>query len=190
MKNTSNLKTLMASMIFVAGTGLAGYAVAGDNPMVGGAEMHPDKTVVENASNAANLTTLVAAVKAAGLAETLSGKGPFTVFAPTNAAFEKLPEGTVEELLKPENKEKLQSILTYHVVPANASSMAAMKMVEDDGGMHPAPTVQGGQLKLTTKGGKLMVEDSQGNVATVIQADVVQSNGVVHVIDTVLMPGM
>ncbi|MEH6356935.1 MAG: fasciclin domain-containing protein [Marinobacter sp.] len=190
MKNISNLKTLMASMIFVAGTGLAGYAAAGDNPMVGGAEMYPDKTAVENASNAKNLTTLVAAVKAAGLAETLSGEGPFTVFAPTNAAFEKLPAGTVEELLKPANKEKLQSILTYHVVPAKASSMAAIKMVEDDGGMHPAPTVQGGPLMLTTKDGKLMIEDSQGNVATVIQADVMQSNGVVHVIDTVLIPGM
>lgn len=180
----------MASAVFVAGTSLGGYAVAGDNPMVGGAEMYPRKTVVENASNAENLTTLVAAVKAAGLAETLSGKGPFTVFAPTNAAFEKLPEGTVEELLKPKNKEKLKSILTYHVVPAKATPMAAMKMVEDDGGGHPAPTVQGGQLKLSTKGGKLMIEDSQGNMATVIQADVMQSNGVVHVIDTVLMPGM
>lgn len=180
----------MASAVFVSGTSLGGYAVAGDNPMVGGAEMYPRKTVVENASNAENLTTLVAAVKAAGLAETLSGKGPFTVFAPTNAAFEKLPEGTVEELLKPKNKEKLKSILTYHVVPAKATPMAAMKMVEDDGGVHPAPTVQGGQLKLSTKGGKLMIEDSQGNMATVIQADVMQSNGVVHVIDTVLMPGM
>nr|WP_304101089.1 fasciclin domain-containing protein [Marinobacter antarcticus] len=158
--------------------------------MVGGAEMFPDKTVVENASQAKNLTTLVAAVKAAGLAETLSGKGPFTVFAPTNAAFEKLPAGTVESLLKPENKAKLQAILTYHVVPAKATSMAAMKMVEDDGGMHAAPTVQGGELMLSTKDGKLMVEDGQGNVATVIQADVMQSNGVVHVIDTVLMPGM
>lgn len=190
MRNTGNLKSLIASLAFVAGAGLAGFAVAGDNPMVGGAEMYPDKTVVENASNAENLTTLVAAVKAAGLAETLSGKGPFTVFAPTNAAFEKLPEGTVEELLKPENKEKLQAILTYHVVPAKATSMAAMKMVEDDGGMHPAPTVQGGKITLSVKDGKLMIEDGQGNMATVIQADVMQSNGVVHVIDTVLMPGM
>lgn len=190
MKNLGNLKTLMASLIFVAGTGLSGYAVSGDNPMVGGAEMYPSKTIVENASTAKNLTTLVAAVKAAGLVETLSGKGPFTVFAPTNAAFEKLPEGTVEELLKSENKEKLQAILTYHVVPAKATSMAAMKMVKDDGGMHVAPTVQGGELMLSTKNGKLMVEDGQGNTATVIQADVMQSNGVVHVIDTVLMPGM
>lgn len=190
MKKTGNLKTLIASAVFVASAGISAVAVSGGNPMVGGAGMYPDKTIVANASQAENLTTLVAAVKAAGLAETLSGKGPFTVFAPTNAAFEKLPEGTVEELLKPKNKQKLQSILTYHVVPAKATSMAAMKMVEDDGGMHPAPTVQGGELKLSTKDGKLMIEDSQGNMATVIQADVMQSNGVVHVIDTVLMPGM
>jgi len=190
MKKTGNLKTLIASAVFVASAGISAVAVSGGNPMVGGAEMYPDKTIVANASQAENLTTLVAAVKAAGLAETLSGKGPFTVFAPTNAAFEKLPEGTVEALLKPKNKQKLQSILTYHVVPAKATSMAAMKMVEDDGGMHPAPTVQGGELKLSTKDGKLMIEDSQGNMATVIQADVMQSNGVVHVIDTVLMPGM
>lgn len=196
MKKSGIFKAFMASALFVSVSGLTACAnmneqsMASHNPMVGGAEMYPSKTVVENASQAENLTTLVAAVKAAGLAETLSGKGPFTVFAPTNAAFEKLPAGTVESLLKPENKDKLRAILTYHVVPAKATSMAAMKMVEDDGGMHPAPTVEGDKLILSTKNGHLMVEDTQGNMAKVIQADVMQSNGVVHVIDTVLIPNL
>lgn len=144
--------------------------------------------IVESASKADSLSTLVAAIKAADLVETLSGSGPFTVFAPTNAAFEKLPEGTVETLLKPENKEKLKSILTYHVVAAKATSSAAMKMVKDDGGAHPATTVQGGEITLSLEGKSLMVEDANGNTAKVTKADMMQSNGVVHVIDTVLMP--
>ena len=157
---------------------------------VGGARMYADKTIVENASNAGNLTTLVAAVKAAGLVETLSSEGPFTVFAPTNAAFDKLPEGTVETLLKPENKARLQSILTYHVVPARATAKAVMKMVEDSAyGEHDVTTVQGGTLTLLLDGDKVVVEDERGNLATVTIADVLQSNGVVHVIDTVLLPG-
>ena len=158
-------------------------------PMVGGAPMDPQKTIVENASEASNLTTLVAAVKEAGLVETLSGEGPFTVFAPTNEAFEKLPEGTVEELLKPENKQRLTDILTYHVVPAEATSEAAMQMIQDDGGEHPAKTVEGGEITLSMDGDTIVVTDAQGNKANVVQADVMQSNGVVHVIDTVLMPG-
>ena len=190
MNNNHKIKIFAAAATFAIGAMFAANAWAADNPMVGGAEMSPDKTIVENASQADNLTTLVAAVKAAGLAETLSGEGPFTVFAPTNAAFEKLPEGTVDELLKPENKDKLKAILTYHVVPAKATSAAAMKMIEDDGGEHPAPTVQGEQLTLMMKGDNIVVEDAQGNTATVTQADVMQSNGVVHVIDTVLMPSM
>lgn len=190
MNNNSKIKTFATAATFAIGTMFAAGAFAADNPMVGGAEMAPNKTIVENASQADNLTTLVAAVKAAGLAETLSGKGPFTVFAPTNAAFEKLPEGTVDELLKPENKDKLKAILTYHVVPAKATSKAAMKMIEDDGGKHAAPTVQGDELTLMMDGDNLVVEDTQGNTATVTQADVMQSNGVVHVIDTVLMPSM
>ncbi len=155
---------------------------------VGGAPMYPDKTIAENAPNASNLTTLVAAVKAAGLVETLGGEGPFTVFAPDNAAFEKLPAGTVDELVKPENKEKLTQILTYHVVPAAATSADAMKMIQDDGGKHAVKTVEGEELTLAMDGDKLTITDAKGNVATVTQADVMQKNGVVHVIDTVLMP--
>ena len=155
---------------------------------VGGAPMYADKTIAENAPNASNLTTLVAAVKAAGLVDTLNGAGPFTVFAPTNAAFEKLPAGTVETLVKPENKAQLTKILTYHVVPAKATSEAAMKMIKDDGGKHMVKTVEGEELTLAMKGDKLTVTDAKGNVATVTQADVMQKNGVVHVIDTVLMP--
>lgn len=188
MKIRTTLKTFAVATTFAAGTLCATAVMAQDNPMVGGAEMSPEKTIVQNASKADNLTTLVAAVKAAGLAETLSGEGPFTVFAPTNAAFEALPEGTVETLLKPENKDKLKAILTYHVVPAKATSEAAMQMIEDDGGAHPATTVQGDEITLMTEGGNIVVEDAQGNTATVTQADVMQSNGVVHVIDAVLMP--
>jgi len=167
----------------------SGFAYAKD-VMVGGAAMSDGKTIAENAPNAKNLTTLVAAVKAAGLVETLNGPGPFTVFAPTNAAFEKLPKGTVEMLLKPENKEKLKEILLYHVVPAKATSTAAMKMIKDDGGAHMAKTAEGESLTLKTSGGKLTVTDASGGTATVTQADVLQKNGVVHVIDRVLMPKM
>jgi uncharacterized surface protein with fasciclin (FAS1) repeats len=189
------IKTLIrsaaiASLVAAGTVGFSAGSFAQDMPMVGGAEMSPEKTIVENASAASNLTTLVAAVKAAGLAETLSGEGPFTVFAPTNEAFEKLPDGTVDDLLKPENKEKLAKILTYHVVPAKASSEAAMKMIEDDGGKHPAPTVAGENITLGMDGDNIVVMDAAGNTATVTQADVMQSNGVVHVIDTVLMPSM
>ena len=162
--------------------------MASDMPMVGGAPMDPAMTIPENASQASNLTTLVAAVEAAGLVETLSGEGPFTVFAPTNEAFEALPEGTVETLLKPENKDQLTKILTYHVVPAEATSAAAMQMIEDDGGEHNVTTVSGDTLTLKMNGDDLVVFDESGNAATVTQADVMQSNGVVHVIDKVLMP--
>ena len=167
---------------------MATDAMASDMPMVGGAPMDPAKTIVENASQAKNLTTLVAAVKAAGLVETLSGPGPFTVFAPTNAAFEKLPAGTVETLLKPENKDMLVKILTYHVVPAKATAEVAMQMIKDDGGVHDAKTVEGAPIALRMNGKKLVVIDQKGGGAVVEQADVLQSNGVVHVIDSVLMP--
>ncbi|MBC7139760.1 MAG: fasciclin domain-containing protein [Defluviimonas sp.] len=160
------------------------------NPMVGGAAMHEDKTIVENAMNSADHTMLVAAVKAADLVETLQGEGPFTVFAPTNAAFEKLPTGTVETLLKPENKDQLTRILTCHVVAANASAEAIKGMVQADGGKHTVSTVGGCDFTVSTMGGKVMIEDGMGNVATVTIADVKQSNGVIHVIDTVLMPAM
>ena len=156
--------------------------------MVGGAAMYPSKNIIENAMNSKDHTTLVAAVKAAGLVETLSGPGPFTVFAPTNAAFEKLPKGTVESLLKPENKDKLVKILTYHVVKANAMSEAVNKMIKDDGGKHTIKTVSGGTLVAMKKGDKIVLHDENEGVATVTIADVKQSNGVIHVIDHVLLP--
>ena len=176
-----------AAALLAAGIAFASPAALAQ-VKVGGAPMYASKTIAENAPNAPNLTTLVAAVKAAGLVDTLAGPGPFTVFAPTNAAFEKLPAGTVETLVKPENKEKLTKILTYHVVPAKATSEAAMKMIKDDGGKHNVTTVSGDTLTLQMQGDKLVVIDEMGNGATVTQADVMQSNGVVHVIDTVLMP--
>ena len=161
-----------------------------ENPMVGGAAMYENKNIVENAVNSADHTTLVAAVKAAGLVETLSGAGPFTVFAPTNEAFAKLPAGTVENLLKPENKEMLTKILTCHVVAADASAEMIKGMIQNDGGKHVVKTVGGCEFTAMSKGGKVMIEDGQGNVATVTIADVKQSNGVIHVIDTVLLPKM
>ena len=160
------------------------------NPEVGGAPMYETKNIVENAVNSKDHTTLVAAVQAAGLVETLSGAGPFTVFAPTNAAFEKLPAGTVETLLKPENKDQLTKILTCHVVAANALSGAIEKMVADDKGMHPVKTVGGCEFTAMMDGDKIQIKDGQNNVATVTIADVKQSNGVIHVIDTVLLPAM
>ena len=156
--------------------------------MVGGAAMSPSKNIIENAMNSKDHTTLVAAVKAAGLVETLSGPGPFTVFAPTNEAFAMLPKGTVETLLKPENKDKLAKILTYHVVKANAMSDAVGKMIKDDGGKHTIKTVSGDTLVASMKGDKIVLTDEKGGMATVTIADVKQSNGVIHVIDHVLMP--
>ncbi len=160
------------------------------NPMVGGAPMLETKNIVENAVNSKDHTTLVAAVKAAGLAETLSGKGPFTVFAPTNAAFAKLPAGTVDTLLKPENKDKLAKILTCHVVGANALSPAIAGMIKDDKGAHPVKTLGGCMLTAKMMGDKITLTDENGSVATVTIADVKQSNGVIHVIDTVMLPKM
>ena len=163
-------------------------AAAPANPMVGGAPMYANKNIVDNAVNSKDHTTLVAAVKAAGLVETLQGPGPFTVFAPTNAAFAKLPPGTVEMLVKPENKAKLTKILTCHVVAANALSPAIAKMIADDKGTHPVKTVGGCVLQAKMMGDKITLTDENGNVATVTIADVKQSNGVIHVIDTVLLP--
>ena len=176
----------MAAAILALGT-TAAFAA---NPEVGGAPMYETKNIVENAVNSKDHTTLVAAVQAAGLVETLSGAGPFTVFAPTNAAFEKLPAGTVETLLKPENKDQLTKILTCHVVAAKAMSADVMKMVKDDGGAHKAKTVGGCELTLKADGDKVTVTDENGNVANVTIADVEQSNGVIHVIDKVLLPKM
>ena len=165
-------------------------ALSAANPMVGGAAMYSTKTIVDNAVNSKDHTTLVAAVKAAGLVETLQGAGPFTVFAPTNEAFAALPAGTVDGLLKPEAKDTLTKILACHVVPAKAMSDAVVKMVKDDGGAHKAKTVGGCELTLKLDGDKVTVTDEAGGVATVTIADVEQSNGVIHVIDKVLLPKM
>ena len=181
------MKSLKLTTALLALT--TGMAFA-ENPMVGGAAMYEDKNIVENAVNSKDHTTLVAAVQAAGLVETLSGEGPFTVFAPTNDAFAKLPAGTVETLLKPENKDQLTKILTCHVVAADAMSDAIMKMVDDDKGAHPVKTVGGCEFTAMYKDGMVMIKDGQGNVANVTIADVKQSNGVIHVIDTVLLPAM
>lgn len=159
-----------------------------DNPSVGGAAMYKTKNIVENAVNSKDHTTLVAAVKAAGLVDTLMSAGPFTVFAPTNAAFDKLPAGTVETLVKPENKEMLTRILTYHVVAGNADSRSIMKAIKAGGGKAEFKTVSGGTLTAMMKGKKLVLTDEKGGKAWVTIADVRQSNGVIHVIDTVVMP--
>jgi uncharacterized surface protein with fasciclin (FAS1) repeats len=156
---------------------------------VGGAPMYPSKNIVQNAVNSKDHTTLVAAVKAAGLVPTLESPGPFTVFAPTNDAFAKLPAGTVETLLKPENKAQLTKILTCHVVAANAMSSAISKMIKDEGGMHQVKTVGGCVFTAKLNGNKIVLIDGKGNQATVTLANVKQSNGVIHVIDTVLLPG-
>ncbi|MDZ7926535.1 MAG: fasciclin domain-containing protein [Agrobacterium sp.] len=161
-----------------------------ENPKVGGAAMYENKNIIENAVNSKDHTTLVAAVKAAGLVETLQGKGPFTVFAPTNEAFAKLPKGTVETLLKPENKAQLTKILTCHVVAADAMSSAIEKMIKDDKGTHDVKTVGGCVLKAKESMGKITLTDEAGGVAHVTIADVKQSNGVIHVIDKVLLPKM
>jgi len=161
----------------------------GDVPMVGGAAMYPAKNIVENAVNSADHTTLVAAVKAAGLVEALSGPGPFTVFAPTNAAFAKLPAGTVETLVKPENKATLTSILTYHVVPGKVAAGELIDMITKGGGKAELKTLGGGTLTARVVGGKVVLTDAAGGTATVTQADVFQSNGVIHVTDSVSLPG-
>ena len=156
---------------------------------VGGAPMYPSKNIVQNAVNSKDHTTLVAAVKAAGLVDTLEGAGPFTVFAPTNAAFAKLPAGTVDTLLKPENKATLTKVLTYHVVPGRMTAVSLMKAIKDGEGEARLKTVAGDMISVKQAGpGKLTITDAKGDVANVTIADVLQSNGVIHVIDTVLLP--
>lgn len=180
--------TLTALSLAMASTAAFAAGHAAENPMVGGAEMFPTMNIIENAVNSADHTTLVAAVQAAGLVETLQGEGPFTVFAPTNDAFAALPAGTVESLLLPENKALLTQILTCHVVGASAMSDAIQGMIADDNGRHPVETLGGCTLQATYMGDSIMLEDENGTVATVTIADVVQSNGVIHVIDAVLTP--
>jgi len=155
---------------------------------VGGAPMYPSKNIIENAVNSKDHTTLVAAVKAAGLVETLQGKGPFTVFAPTNTAFDKLPAGTVESLVKPENKSTLTTVLTYHVVPGKLDSKELMKWIKKGKGSTELTTVEGGKLWILQNADGLWVKDEKGATAKITIKDVYQSNGVIHVIDTVLMP--
>jgi uncharacterized surface protein with fasciclin (FAS1) repeats len=156
---------------------------------VGGAPMYPSKNIIQNAVNSKDHTTLVAAVKAAGLVDTLQGPGPFTVFAPTNGAFGKLPAGTVETLVKPENKATLTKILTYHVVPGRMTAVNLMKAVKDGGGSAKLKTVEGEELIVKQDSpGKLWITDAKGNTSMVTIADVLQSNGVIHVIDAVLLP--
>ena len=168
---------------------LTSVAAFAGNPMVGGAPMFPTKDIVDNAVNSRDHTTLVAAVKAAGLVDTLKGPGPFTVFAPTNAAFAKLPAGTVDNLLKSENKEMLTKVLTYHVVAGKWSAADLKRKIKEGNGNAELTTVSGGKLWVTLHEGKhLMIRDEKGNAAYITIADVFQSNGVIHVIDTVVMP--
>jgi len=184
-------KTRLASLTGIVGAALlatGAVAAVQKYPMVGGAAMYPTKTIVENAVNSKDHTTLVAAVKAAGLVETLSGPGPFTVFAPTNAAFAKLPAGTVDTLVKPENKATLTNILTYHVVAGTMTSKDLAKAIKAGGGKATLTTVQGEPLTATMMGNRIMLTDAKGGMSHVSTKDVMQSNGVVHVIDTVLMP--
>ena|SRR5208337_941265 len=181
-------KTVLAALTAIALSLSASSVLAQMDPMVGGAAMYPTKNIVENAVNSQDHTTLVAAVKAAGLVDTLEGPGPFTVFAPTNTAFDKLPAGTVDTLLKPENKAALAKVLTYHVVAGKVSSKELVKMIKKGGGKAVLKTVEGGTLTATLQGGKVMLTDEKGGTATVTIADVNQSNGVIHVVDSVLLP--
>jgi uncharacterized surface protein with fasciclin (FAS1) repeats len=175
------------ALTFTALTFAAATASA-QNPMVGGAPMYVAKDIVDNAANSADHTTLVAAVKAAGLVDTLKSKGPFTVFAPTNAAFDKLPSGTVETLLKPENKAMLVKVLTYHVVAGNYDSTAIAKAIRKGKGTASFKTVSGDTLTARMDGNNLVLTDEKGGTSMVTIADVNQKNGVIHVVDTVLLP--
>jgi uncharacterized surface protein with fasciclin (FAS1) repeats len=194
------MKTTLKIATVLLATGLALHATAQDHMgtmdkkektvMVGGAEMYPSKNIIENAVNSKDHTTLVAAVKAAGLVPTLESKGPFTVFAPTNKAFAALPSGTVDNLLKPENKDKLTKVLTYHVLPGKFDSKAVMAAIKAGDGKVSMKTVEGDMLTFKMNGKNLEVWDENGGHATVTTADVYQSNGVIHVVDSVLLPKM
>ncbi len=182
------MKLYIRTTIAALALATAGGAIAQQNPMVGGAAMYPTKNIVENAVNSKDHTTLVAAVKAAGLVETLSGPGPFTVFAPTNAAFAKLPAGTVDTLVKPESKATLTSILTYHVVPGTITAADIAAKAKANGGTATYTTVQGGMLSFKKAGSGWAIMDGKGDMGKITIANVRQSNGVIHVIDTVMMP--
>jgi uncharacterized surface protein with fasciclin (FAS1) repeats len=188
MKGSFLMKKYYALMLALV-LGFAGAAAhAQKDPMVGGAAMYPTKNIVENAMNSKDHTTLVAAVKAAGLVQTLEGPGPFTVFAPTNEAFDKLPAGTVDTLLKPENKDQLVKILTYHVVAGKVTAKDLMKQIKAGSGKAELKTVEGGTITASMSDGKIMLTDEKGGTATVTIPNIYQSNGVIHVIGGVLMP--
>jgi uncharacterized surface protein with fasciclin (FAS1) repeats len=178
---------LAATALSLGGCMTAAPAQTSALSYVGGAAMYPSKTIVENAVNSPDHTTLVAAVKAAGLVDTLSGAGPFTVFAPTNTAFAKLPAGTVDTLLLPQNLTTLQSVLTYHVVPGRVTAADLMALIAAGGGQAQLTTVQGATLTARMMGDRIMLVDGKGGMSHVTQGDVLQSNGVIHVIDNVLM---
>lgn len=195
MKTNSSMRILAISISLAVASAAVPMAMAGQmdssmqkTVMVGGAAMSPAKNIVENASNSKDHTTLVAAVKAAGLVETLQSAGPFTVFAPTNEAFAALPAGTVDDLLKPENKATLAKILTYHVVSGKYTAADLAKLAKADGGKAMLKTVEGESITVADRGGKWTVTDAKGNVANITIADVAQSNGEIFVIDKVLMP--
>ena len=179
---------MVAAAALMIGSSAAFAQMMKDAPMVGGAAMYPSKTIVANAMNSADHTTLVAAVKAAGLVETLNGKGPFTVFAPTNDAFAQLPAGTVDMLLQPQNKAMLTRILTYHVVAGKWDAKALARLIRKGNGQARLKTVSGGTLTAMMNGNNIVVRDEKGGTATVTIADVYQSNGVIHVVNAVLMP--
>ena len=180
--NRSNVMAILGAAALMSGSAFA------RNPMVGGQEMFPTKNIIQNAVNSADHTTLVAAVKAAGLVDTLQGPGPFTVFAPVNSAFDKLPAGTVETLLKPESKDALVKILTYHVVAGKVTSVDLKKQIKMGHGKAMLKTVSGGTLTAMMKGNMIVLKDEKGGMSTVTQANVFQSNGVIHVVDSVLLP--
>lgn len=184
------MKGRIAVLLFAVVVALAATAAfAGTkNPAVGGKEMYPTKDIIDNAVNSADHTTLVAAVKAAGLVDTLKGAGPFTVFAPTNEAFAKLPPGTVENLLKPENKDALTKILTYHVVAGRLSAIDLKKQIKAGNGQAELKTVSGGTLTVTMQGKNIVLRDEKGGMSTITLPNVFQSNGVIHVVDAVVLP--
>ncbi len=186
--NLTKLSLSLASAALLVGAAPIMAKSKSANPMDGGAAMYPSKDIIDNAVNSKDHTTLVAAVKAAGLVETLKGKGPFTVFAPTNAAFAKLPAGTVDTLLKPENKAMLTKILTYHVVAGRMTAKDIAAKAKMNGGKAMLKTVEGESLTAWEKGGAWYLTDAKGGMAKITIANVMQSNGVIHVVDTVLMP--
>jgi len=191
LKGKEAVKNLLLVLLAVAAIGITSqktFAQMSDNPMVGGAAMLRSRDIIDNAVNSQDHTTLVAAVKAAGLVETLKSKGPFTVFAPTNIAFDHLPAGTVETLLKPENKAMLTKVLTYHVLPGRFDSKAIAKKIKAGHGQAMLKTVSGGSLTAMMDGNTLVLRDEKGGVSRVTVADVYQSNGVIHVVDAVLLP--